>query len=118
MMMISAPAGKGKEMTDREKLIELLRVPIYPHLDADPAEVVADYLLDNGVVVREKGEWEDGKCSNCHEEALSTSWDEPVYDYDWEENLRYSHTEKHTEYHLTSFCPNCGADMRKGENDG
>jgi hypothetical protein len=36
-------------MTDREKLIEILRVPIYPHLDADPAEVVADYLLDNGV---------------------------------------------------------------------
>ena len=33
----------------REKLIEILRVPIYPHLDADPAEVVADYLLDNGV---------------------------------------------------------------------
>ena len=36
-------------MADREKLIEILRVPIYPHLDADPAEVVADYLLDNGV---------------------------------------------------------------------
>lgn len=36
-------------MTDREKLIEILKVPIYPHLDADPAEVAADYLLDNGV---------------------------------------------------------------------
>lgn len=36
-------------MTDREKLIEILKVPIFPHLDADPAEVVADYLLDNGV---------------------------------------------------------------------
>lgn len=36
-------------MSDREKLIEILSVPIYPHLDADPAEVVADYLLDNGV---------------------------------------------------------------------
>lgn len=35
-------------MTDRERLIQILRVPIYPHLDADPAEVVADYLLDNG----------------------------------------------------------------------
>ena len=34
----------------REKLIEILRVPIYPHELADPAEVVADYLLDNGVV--------------------------------------------------------------------
>ena len=36
-------------MTDRERLIEILRVPIYPHELADPAEVVADYLLDNGV---------------------------------------------------------------------
>lgn len=36
-------------MTDREKLIQILRVPIYPHELADPAEVVADYLLDNGV---------------------------------------------------------------------
>lgn len=32
-------------MTDREKLIELLKVPIYPHLDADPAEVVATILI-------------------------------------------------------------------------
>lgn len=39
-------------MTIREKLIQILKVPIYPHLDADPAEVVADYLLDNGVTVQ------------------------------------------------------------------
>jgi len=38
-------------MTSREKLIEILKVPIHPHLDADPAEVVADYLLDNGIIV-------------------------------------------------------------------
>lgn len=37
-------------MRMREKLIEILRVPIYPHEQADPAEVVADYLLDNDVV--------------------------------------------------------------------
>lgn len=36
-------------MAVKKKLIEILSVPIYPHLDADPAEVVADYLLDNGV---------------------------------------------------------------------
>ena len=39
-------------MTIREKLIHILKVPIYPHPDADPAEVVADYLLDNGVTVQ------------------------------------------------------------------
>lgn len=35
----------------RDRLIELLRVSIYPKEGADPAEVVADYLLDNGVIV-------------------------------------------------------------------
>lgn len=34
----------------REKLIQILRVPIFPHELADPTEVVADYLLDNDVV--------------------------------------------------------------------
>lgn len=38
-------------MTDRERLIEILSVPIHPRIGADPAEVVADYLLDNGVIV-------------------------------------------------------------------
>lgn len=38
-------------MTERERLIEILSVPIYPRIGADPAEVVADYLLDNGVIV-------------------------------------------------------------------
>lgn len=37
----------------REKLVELLRVPIHPQIGADPAEVVADYLMDNGVTVQE-----------------------------------------------------------------
>lgn len=35
----------------RDRLIELLRVPIYPKEGADPTEVVADYLLDSGVIV-------------------------------------------------------------------
>ena len=38
------------ENEKRQKLIEILRVPIYPHELADPTEVVADYLLDNDVV--------------------------------------------------------------------
>ena len=40
-------------MDVREKLIEILRKPIFPHELVDPTEAVADYLLDNGVTVRE-----------------------------------------------------------------
>ena len=36
-------------MTDRERLLEILNVTIYPHENVDPLEAVADYLLDNGV---------------------------------------------------------------------
>ena len=36
-------------MTDRERLLEILNVPIYPHENVDPVEAVTDYLLDNGV---------------------------------------------------------------------
>ena len=36
-----------------EKLIEILRKPIFPHELADPTEAVADYLLDSGVTVKE-----------------------------------------------------------------
>ena len=35
----------------KKRLIELLSKKIYPKEGVDPAEVVADYLLDNGVVV-------------------------------------------------------------------
>jgi hypothetical protein len=40
-------------MTDRERLLEILNVPIYPHENVDPLEAVADYLLDNGVTFQE-----------------------------------------------------------------
>lgn len=36
-------------MTDRERLLEILNKPIFPHEQVDPLEAVADYLLDNGV---------------------------------------------------------------------
>lgn len=45
-------------MDVREKLIEILRKPIFPHELADPIEAVADYLLDSGVTVQEHGYWE------------------------------------------------------------
>ena len=37
----------------REKLIKILRKPIFPHELVDPIEAVADYLLDSGVTVQQ-----------------------------------------------------------------
>lgn len=36
-------------MTDRERLLQILNVAIFPHECVDPLEVVTDYLLDNDV---------------------------------------------------------------------
>ena len=40
-------------MDIREKLIEILREPIFPHELVDPIEAVADYLIDSGVTVQD-----------------------------------------------------------------
>lgn len=99
-------------MTDREKLAALLMaVPPFPSVvfargsgkRLFVADHIADHLLANGVVVREKGEWvnnSDGypECNRC---GYKPQYD-PMFD-----DIYYS-----------DFCPNCGADMRKGENDG
>lgn len=47
-------------MDIREKLIEILRKPIFPHESVDPIEALADYLLDSGVTVQED-------CKDCAE---------------------------------------------------
>ena len=46
-------------MDVREKLIDILRKPIFPHELVDPTEAVADYLLDSGVTVQENMEISD-----------------------------------------------------------
>lgn len=99
-------------MNGREKLIALIenakKAMKSEKLSCNIARngFVADFLIANGVVVREKGEWVydhwcEFKCSKCG--ALSKT--EPR----GEEN----------------FCPNCGADIRveeqnraREENDG
>ena len=106
-------------MTDREKLIAILAnnatcvtlgidgCDVCPHkhvADCYTAALV-DHLIANGVVVREKGEWvmRGGKryCPVCKKRACVTRDSEDFW------------------YTVgTDFCPNCGADMRKGENDG
>ena len=47
-------------MDVREKLIEILRKPIFPHELVDPTEAVADYLLDSGVTVQKWISVKDG----------------------------------------------------------
>ena len=89
-------------MSVREKLIEILRKPIFPHELVDPTEAVADYLLDNGVTVQEYGEWVQHcfeiECIKCHQEALRDSFNKYVF---------------------SNYCPHCGVKMRsqppKGE---
>ena len=90
-------------MDVREKLIEILRKPIFPHELVDPTEAVADYLLDNGVTVQECGYWVSVTdcanagvyCSVCHKKVYKE-------DYAWcnrKNKLR------------PDYCPHCGAKM-------
>ena len=88
-------------MDVREKLVEILRKPIFPHELVDPIEAVADYLLDSGVTVQECAEWEEieddwnmetiYKCSACKEEFVTI--DGTPADNLW------------------NYCPHCGAKM-------
>ena len=46
-------------MDVREKLIDILSKPIFPHELVDPTEAVADYLLDSCVTVQERIQVDD-----------------------------------------------------------
>ena len=91
-------------MDVREKLIEILRKPIFPHELVDPTEAVADYLLDSGVTVQEL----DG-CEYCKEDnegyrkmigAFSIT--NPFHGNVW--NIETCHCKPRQIY----FCPMCG----------
>ena len=102
-------------MTDREKLIAWIRDVSKFHEEVKEKWIlggkqgerpsliasIADHLIANGVVVREKGEWElypSSEYRRCR--VCKTEYEKARF------NVR------------ANFCPNCGADMRKGENDG
>ena len=54
-------------MTERERLLAILKTPIYPHELVDPVEAVADFLLDHGVKV-------PVMCKDCKHWHEETGW--------------------------------------------
>ena len=78
-------------MTDREKLIDILKSPPYGEYSY---EDLADHLIANGVTVQKHGRWKlnksgSGTCSECHRTQND------VWDYDtWQR-----------------YCGSCGAKM-------
>ena len=91
-------------MNVREKLVEILRKPIFPHELVDPIEAVADYLLDSGVTVQEL----DG-CEYCNEDSEgyrkmigAFSITNPFHGNVW--NIETCHCKPRQIY----FCPMCG----------
>ena len=65
-------------MDVREKLIEILRKPIFPHEMVDPIEAVADYLLDSGVTVQDNTEISDELLKQLRNAPLTVLHEEPT----------------------------------------
>jgi hypothetical protein len=72
------------------------------------ADDISDHLIENGVTIRERGEWtlergDYGKmiCSSCKGQCPTEKKPDPYEDF------------QIAEFHVESdFCPHCGADMR------
>ena len=88
-------------MDVREKLVEILRKPIFPHELVDPIEAVADYLLDSGVTVQEL----DG-CDFCKKFDFAGARAE-VDKYGAHISLAICNT-KFPDEEQFKFCPMCG----------
>ena len=90
----------------KERLTKIIteKPELLQNLNISPRKLLlfVEHLENNNVVVREKGEWEwkmgIPRCSVCNDPAPGDPYDGEVY--------------------TTTFCPNCGSDMRKGENNG
>ena len=94
--------AKFVEYKGRLRLVDTKLLRDIPTVDA--VEVVhGRWLYDSGT--------ERHFCSACNEYAISVISNQPVYEYDWEENLQFSHIESACDEQLTNYCPNCGAKM-------
>ena len=96
-------------MNVREKLIELLEVDLSGSDGYEP-ELIADYMLANGVTVQECGHWvyyksdepygcmddeEWYRCSKCGKDAHGRCYDDEWYSAPI----------------LSAYCPHCGVKM-------
>ena len=95
-------------MDVRKKLIEILRKPIFPHELVDPTEEVADYLLDSGVTVQERGKWVT--LTDCSNEGVYCSvCNKKIYKEDYARCKRKNKLR-------SDYCPHCGARMDGGDD--
>lgn len=102
----------------KRRIIELVKTSLFRHIDKSCllAENIVNDLIENGVTIRERGEWEwfeewspstpeypreidncGWRCNKCKialEDSVGGYWD----DYEAKPTIE--------------FCPHCGADMR------
>lgn len=87
-------------MTDREKLIDILKSPPYGEYSY---EEMADNLIAKGVTVQKRGEWEPvDKEANCDEWDCTACGQRRTF-------LCEMDADDMKEYYR--YCPNCGAKM-------
>lgn len=90
-------------MTDRDRLIEILKVPIHPKIGVDPAGVVADYLLANGVIVQKQGKWGSA----------------PIKEKGYDSKTIPTCTCCGYQSFITyTYCPECGAKLKELKENG
>lgn len=92
----------------RQRLVELLEEAIrYADTNHQEREedgkycgLMADCLIKNGVMIRERGEW------------VGSSWD-----YNGNHMKKCTNCQNFSTEYSNDFCPNCGADMRGGKDE-
>ena len=99
-------------MNDREKLIALIfnGQRLCTNSLCHGCEQLADHLIANGVVVREKGEWVGEADGYADGELVYDVWYCPECNHCIDDGTDDPSM-------LPNFCPNCGADMTGGERN-